>query len=132
MLSLFPQLFFLSPLEATLLRIAAALVFAYIAWQQFKHKDELARFRFPVVGSGEWIVWFAVLAEAAIAILLFIGFYTQAAAILAAIASLKYAFWSTRAPVFSPISRGTALLLFVITLTLVVTGAGPFAFDLPL
>jgi uncharacterized membrane protein YphA (DoxX/SURF4 family) len=132
MLSLFPQLFFLSPLSATLLRIAVALTFAFIAWQQFKRQDELAKFRFPVVGSGVWIVWLSIVIEVALAMMLFIGLYTQAIAVLAAIASLKYAVWSARLPLFSPISRGTALLLFVITMTLIVTGAGPFAFDLPL
>lgn len=130
--AVFPGLFFLTPLTATLLRVAAALVFGYVVWAQLERRKEFAAFRFPLVGAGEWIVWVAVVIEAAIALALFAGLYTQPAAILAAIASLKFAYWSTRAPAFAPLARGTCFLLLVISLSLIITGAGAFAFDLPL
>ena len=132
MLSIFPQILFLSPLSATLLRIAIAITFAYIAWRQYQNRTALSQVRFPVVGGGMWVVWFAAVVEVVLALFILFGLFTQIAAILTAIASLKFLYWSGKASSFSPISRGTALLLFVISLSLIVTGAGLFTFDLPL
>ena len=132
MLSVFPQILFLAPLSATLLRLAVALTFAYIAWMQLKRGDELARIRFPIVGGGMWIVWFSVVTEGAIALALLLGIFSQAAALLGLVAALKYVFWKKYAPAAVPITRGVGLLLAVICLSLIFTGAGAFAFDLPL
>lgn len=132
MLSVFPQILFLAPLSATLLRIAAALTFAYVIWKQAEHREDLARTRFPIVGSGMWIVWLSMFIEGGIALALFVGIYTQVAALLGAIAAAKYVLWKKYAPAAVPLTRGTSLLLLVVTLSLLVTGAGAFAFDLPL
>lgn len=132
MLSVFPQILFLAPLSATLLRVAAAFTFAYVVWKQAEHREDLARIRFPIVGSGMWIVWLSIIIEGSIALALFVGIYTQVAALLGAIAAAKYVFWKKYAPTAVPLTRGTSLLLLVVTLSLLVTGAGAFAFDLPL
>lgn len=132
MLTLFPEILFLSPAATALLRIAAALTFAYVVWTQLKRREELSRVRFPLVGKGEWIIWFSVIVEGAIAIALFAGIYTQLAALLGAVTAAKYWYWHKYTPAFAPLARGTSLLLLAITLSLVVTGAGAFAFDLPL
>ena len=101
MLSLFPQILFLAPLSATLLRVAAALTFAYVVWMQNAHRNEFGRTQFPIVGSGMWIVWFSLIVESAIGIALFTGLYTQLAALLGAISALKYMFWHKHAPAFT-------------------------------
>ena len=132
MLSLFPQILFLSPLAITLLRIAAALVFFSIAYTHYQKRQELSFLDFPIVGRGTWIPMLAVVFEFAIAIALGAGVYTQLAALLGAIAALKFFVLRKHYPAFVPISRTASALLFVICIPVMVTGAGAFAFDLPL
>ena len=132
MLSLFPQILFLAPLSATILRIAAALVFAYVAWRQIAQRETIAQTRSPVVGSGMWIVWFSTLSEGVVALGLFLGLFTQLCALVGFIIALKYIVWGRRYPAEFPLTRTASLLLAAVTLSLVFTGAGAFAFDLPL
>ena len=132
MFNTFPQLLTYGFFAPTLLRIAAAVVFAYLAYYHYQHKDAVAHTRFPVVGEGAWIAWLAMAVEAIVALGLLVGYHTQIAAILGALIALKAAFWSGKYPTFFVLSRGTAFLLLVICLSLLVTGAGALAFDLPL
>lgn len=132
MLSVFPELLFLSPLAPTLLRLGAGAVFLLLAWDHFERREELGRDRFIVVGSGAWIPIAAAIVELCIALALLLGAYLQVAAIFAAGAALKQFVWSAHYPRFFTLSRTSSALLFVIALSLIFTGAGAFAFDLPL
>lgn len=132
MLSLFPELLFLSPLAAALLRVAAACVFFYAVNAQVNRIDTLATVRVPILGSGAWIVWASITFDAVIGLCLLTGTYTQGAALAGllgiAIAMIGAPEYIARVP----IARGTLALTFVILISLVLTGAGAFAFDLPL
>ncbi len=136
MLNPFPTLLYLTFFAPTLLRIAAAVVFFYLAYHTLRRKDAIAAARFPLGLTGSWIVWLAVLAELLIAVCLFAGLYTQWAAILAALGALKALayrrLWPELSLLVFPISSGTSFLLLVISLSLIITGAGAFAFDIPL
>lgn len=132
MLILFPQLLFLSPLGATLLRIVAGGVFLSLAWDHWRRRDELAVVDFIVVGHGRWIPITAAAIELVVAMGLAVGAYAQLAAIGGALLALKGIVWHGRYPQFFPLSRTANVLLFAVCLSLVVTGAGAFAFDLPL
>ncbi|OGG57932.1 hypothetical protein A2853_03325 [Candidatus Kaiserbacteria bacterium RIFCSPHIGHO2_01_FULL_55_17] len=114
MLTIFPEILFLSPLAPFLIRIALAVLFGSVSWSHVQRLDALVR-------------TLAVL-EAAIAVLLAVGAWTQPAALVAsAIVVLWLALPNMRATAVS-----TALLALIMALSLVVTGAGAFAFDLPL
>ena len=128
----FPELLTYGFLAPTLLRVAAASVFAYLAYQHYKNRDDKAARRFPVLGDDLWVIWLAILIEAGIAAALFVGYYTQYAGILGAALAFKHIIWGGSYPRFFILPRSTALLLLVITLSLLATGAGAFAFDLPL
>lgn len=132
MLTPFPQLLMFEFFAPTILRIAAALIFIYLAYVHFGNRGALSRMRYPIVGSGAWIVWVSIILEVAIAAMLFFGYYTQYAAIAGAIFALKMLIWKGKYPTFFVLPRSTAILLLVILFTLLVTGAGAFAFDLPL
>ena len=132
MLNSFPNLLTYGFFAPTLLRVAAALVFAYLAYTHFKNKDQIAQTGFPIIGKGEWIAWLAVLIEGAAALGLFLGYYTQISAIVGAAVAIKSSFWSGKYPDFFILSRSTSFLLLIICLSLLVTGAGKLAFDLPL
>jgi hypothetical protein len=114
MLSLFPNILFLTPLAPFLIRAALAVLVALAAWRHLSGHDSLIK----------------VLSvfEIALAVALISGTWTQAAALLG-IVYMGLALAIPRIRVY-PIS--TILLSLVMFATLVVTGAGAFAFDLPL
>ena len=132
MLSLFPDLLFLAPVSATILRIAAGIVFLSLAWTHWQKRDEMGQISFLLVGRGTWIPVFASIIELVIGVGLILGFYAQAVALLGALAALKSFVWKRRYSGIFPLSRTESLLVFVICISLVFTGAGAFAFDLPL
>lgn len=132
MLSFFPQILFLAPLGTTLLRVTVAIAFLSIAYIQFTRREEISHGGLPVVGPG--IVWVnistAVIGLVGVALLL--GYATQLAALLALGVSIKHAIFAKRYPRAIPYCRGEYILLAVMCTVLVVSGAGAFAFDLPL
>ena len=132
MLSVFPEILFLSPFAATLLRITVAIVFLYAAIMQARRIEILSEVPVPVLGKGAWIVWASVLFDTTIGVLLLVGLYTQVAALVGAIAIIKSIVFVPSYLAQIPVSRGAAALTAVILLSLLLTGAGAFAFDWPL
>lgn len=114
MLSVFPEILFLSPLAPFLIRVALGILFAFAAWAHVQQQDSASRI--------------LSILEFGIAIALVIGAWTQPASLLG---SIVVAVWF-----FQPTNRvytmSTILLALVMTLSLIVTGAGAFALDLPL
>ena len=131
-LSIFPSLFYLSPLAPTLLRIAAALVFAQYSYNTYVRREELSRISFIVVGSGRWIPLITAAITALTAIGLFLGLYTQLAALVGALLALKMFVWHRRYPEFFRFSRTLSGLLLIVCISLLLTGAGAWGFDYPL
>lgn len=133
MLSVFPQLLFLSPLGLALLRVVAGLFFLYIGWFYISKRSEVHEQKVPVWRhTPEWLLIVGGLILAVVGCCLVAGFWTQPAALIGAIAAAKCAIFAKKYPGAFPFSRATWLLLLVISLSLVVSGAGSFAFDLPL
>lgn len=114
MLSLFPEILFLAPLSAFLIRVALAVLFGYAAWQHVRRSEVLLRT--------------LALLEVAIAAALLVGAWTQIVALVAGILSVM----SLLNPGIRSSARSTMLLALVMCVSLMVTGAGAFAFDLPL
>ena len=115
MLSVFPELLFLAPFSATLIRIAVAAVFAYDAYKNVQ-KDAV------------WKVLAAL--EGVVALLLFIGLYTQPTALAGFIVLTML--WYFELAGAKTISGITWALMAAMCFALVLTGAGALAFDLPL
>lgn len=111
MLSLFPELLFLTPLSAVVIRVAVACAFGYIATKRLSAPSVMRAF-----GAVEGLI----------AVLFFIGLYTQAAAIL----GIVLAFIHICVPRFRILPLSTVLLLVVMCLSLLVTGPGPFTFSI--
>ena len=108
MLSLFPELLFLAPFSALLIRLAAAAVVGYTAFQHIQVSNKALR----AIGAVEGVC----------AVLFFLGLYTQAASLLGIlIAGLHVLNTHVR---ILPLS--TMLLFLIMSLSLLVTGAGPF------
>ena len=132
MLSLFPQILFLAPLSATLLRITAGLVFLYLAYFHYTNhragSEELSR----LIGGASVVMYVYVLIELAVAVGLIAGAWTQAFALVGFVIALKVLLLRRSLKELRPLSSLSYALLSAICLSVVVTGAGIFAFDLPL
>ena len=131
MLNPFPTLLYLTFFAPTLLRVAAALVFFYVAYTQYRHHDEISRLPFPVIGGAQFI-WLAAIFHIAVGSMLLFGYYTQIASLLAIVGLIKGLWLNRRYPSVVILPNSTILLLLVICLSLLITGAGAFAFDIPL
>lgn len=114
MLSLFPQILFLAPFSAFMIRIALACVLAFVAWKHFSREETDLR----ALG----------VLELAAAAALVGGIWTQGVALAGFVAALLGIVF----PRMRVLPMSTMLLALVMLLSLVVTGAGVFAFDLPL
>lgn len=132
MLTYFPSLLTFSFFAPTLLRVTAAAIFFYLTYNHYKHRSRIGQEHFPVIGRGEWVAWVAILAEVAVGLGLLLGYSTQIASLVGMLLAFKYGFWSGRYPSFFILTRMSAFLLFMLLLSLVFTGAGALAFDLPL
>lgn len=108
MLSLFPELLFLAPFSALLIRLAAAAVVGYIAIQHIQVSGKSLR----AVGVVEGVC----------AILFFLGLYTQAASLL----GIMIGGIHVLNPRVRILPMSTMLLFLIMSLSLLVTGAGPF------
>ncbi len=137
MLNIFPHLLVLGFFAPTLLRIGVAGVLLYMAFFYIAHREQIGRASLPFIGArGEVFAWLSALAVGILGLMLLFGYYTQVAALLTALALPKYfiyrRYWPQLLPLFFPLSRATYLLLCIICLSLLVSGAGALAFDLPL
>lgn len=127
----FPSLLNYQIFAPTLLRVAAGIIFIYLAYVHYQRREQIGSINFPVIGRASWVGWFAVLLEAIIGLALIFGYYTQIAAIVGGLGALKHIIWRNKFPSFFILPRTAAFLLLVILLSLLVTGAGIFAFDVP-
>lgn len=132
MLNPFPQLLDFAFFAPTLLRTTAAMVFLYVAYKQYGRRQEIARLRFPIVGHGAWIATLVVGFHTVVGAMLFFGYYTQVVALLGSIGLLKGWWLNKRYPSVVILPNSTILVLLAVMLSLLLTGAGALAMDLPL
>ncbi len=126
----FPQFFFLAPLFVPLvLRVAAGIVYLYVAWHTYSHRVEVAATRLPIIGKAGWAVMFAVVVEVLIGLSLLLGYYAQVGALIGALGALKFLVLKNRIGGYDPISRTASFLLLATCLCVLIAGAGAFAFD---
>lgn len=128
----FPALLVYSFFAPTLLRIALACVYFSLVYFNLKHKDAVSEINFPGVGHGAWIPLCSAAAYAAIGGMLLLGYYTQVTALVAILANIKVLVLMRNRPAMMPLSPASLLLMSVMLLSLLVTGAGALALDLPL
>lgn len=116
MLALWPlsELLFLGPFAALFIRLALAYIFG---------RSAIARLR-----TGTPLLKAFGVIDGALALAFFFGTYTQVAALIGLVCT---AAWLLKQS-WNPYPRSTTALALVMCLSLLVLGAGPFAFDLPL
>jgi len=134
MLNPFPDLFTYSLLAPFILRLVAGLIFVDLGFLAFKNEKErwvvsLAILRIPhqqkvikVLGSLEIIG----------GLMLLLGFYTQIAALVLALFTFAESYIEYKDPEILKRSLVFYVMLLAILLSLLLSGAGTFAVDLPL
>ena len=133
MLNPFPDLLTYGFFVPTLLRASAACIFFLLAQKLVIDRKKIAATSFPIVGTTPaWIISVGGACVAILGVLLFVGYATQWAALVGALIALKYLFLLSRYPALKQFSRSTYVLLFVICISLLFSGAGALAMDLPL
>ena len=132
MLNTFPDLLVLGFYAPTIIRVAVACLFLYSAYAAYQHRRASAHAVLPIVGAVSWAAGFAAAVYLAVGLMLLAGYYTQIAAILGAVAALKGLALGTRFGSLFPYSRSTYVLILAVCLSLLLSGAGQFAYDLPL
>ncbi len=116
MLNPFPVQF-LTPLTFLLLRVVLGVIFILAGYRMLISEQGNAFqkvFGVLLMGTGT---------------LFTLGLYTQIAAIVGAILTVSGLVWPH---IFEKTSRMSLLFMFIISISLFITGAGPFAFDLPI
>ena len=114
MFSIFPPLLTYSGLAPLLLRLTLGAVLALWAYGKYKTDKKVAGL------------------EAVLAIALIVGIFTQLAALFTAILLGTRLYSKIKAKAFLTDGVNYFLILFIISICLIVTGAGYLAFDLPL
>lgn len=123
MLTLFPDLLTYSFFGPTVVRLALGGILVALAVRHFAARDRVEN-RFVAVGIAAL--------EGVSGTLIVAGLFTQAAALASLIVSIKLRPVAAKYPaIFSP-DAFALLCMAAISLLLIVTGPGAFAFDLPL
>ena len=134
MLNVFPELITFVLFAPFMLRVAVGILFFFwgirLLWRE-KHAEAASTLRVEWGSMGVFFIWYLAFTEILLGLTLIAGFFTQIAAIVGMIISGKLYFYSTRYPIVAHADKTTYFLIFIICLSLLLTGAGIFAIDLP-
>lgn len=132
-LNIFPFFLDYGLLAPFFIRVAAGLIFLDLGVLKLnKERGRWLALYQNFLKGGPGLLTGVALIEAVGGILLLIGLYTQIAAIVLAILSFFNLYFEWRDPAFVRRSFAFHLMLFVMTVSLVFSGAGFLAFDYPL
>ncbi len=127
------QFLFLAPISASLLRVTLGLYVLYFAYHLYGVREALTHRKLPVIGHMKaWLVWIGVVVAGVVGTMLFVGYLTQLVAIIAGVIFAKLWWFSPDLDGLGFYNRSTIFLLIVICISIFMTGAGLYAFDLPL
>jgi putative oxidoreductase len=134
MLNPFPDLLVYSLLAPLILRIVAGFIFVDLGKLSFREEKERWKISLGVLGISNPILGVKILGLVEIigGLMLIVGFYTQIAALILATLTLAQVYIEYKNPEVLKRNIVFYLLLFAITISLLFSGAGAFAMDLPL
>lgn len=119
MFSLFPSLFAFEGFAPFFLRITLGIIFIYWAYPKLKDHNNSKEMTLGIL-------------ESIIGLFLIFGLMTQLIAIISTIIFAVYLIKKIKEKAFLTNGVNYYFILFIISLTLIFTGAGLFAIDLPL
>ena len=130
----FPELLTFSLLAPTLLRLTLGVFIILLGYAKFKNPYKGVTEFFEALGfkPSEYYVKTLAITEIVMGVALFVGFLTQIAALIIAVITFVSFIITTRHPETGLEKSSIYALFFVIAISLVLTGAGLLAIDLPL
>ncbi|MFH1473254.1 MAG: DoxX family protein [bacterium] len=134
MLNPFPELLTFATMGPFMLRVVLGLIFLELGLLKFRGEKQrwIASFDTLNLYPAELLVAFYALLQMVGGLMLVLGLYTQIAALLFVVFSGTELFVEYKAREILKRDLVFYLLLFTISLSLLLTGAGAFAFDIPL
>ena len=134
MLNPFPDLLTYSQLAPFILRVILGLIFVDLAFLKFGREKIEWKKRFEALGlrPADILVALYAILQFAAGIMLIAGFYTQIAALIIAIFSGTELYIEYKNASILKRDLVFYILIFAIAISLLLTGAGAFAFDIPL
>lgn len=124
MLNTFPELLTYGFFAPLLLRACIAFALLFLAFTQWKRRHE--------VKASPTYVWVSMAARTVAGIALLLGYGTQIAALLAIVIFVVGLQTKRRYPSIVTFPTSTVIVLVVMCISLLTTGGGAFAMDLPL
>lgn len=134
MLNTFPTLLSFAFLAPTIIRIVAGVSFARFGWLKLtRDKENKIKF-FNLIGLKPAInfLWIVALLEIISGTMIAIGFLTQISSIIASLVMGASIIIKIMSPKALPNTLDFYILFFAIFISLILSGAGMFAFDIPL
>lgn len=140
MLNPFPTLLNFSFFAPTILRVFIGVYFIHLGYIKYTKKepardhaiDLLYFFNSLNIGPSIYYVKTLAIIEMIVGIFLCLGFFVQISSIITAIISFVFLIISLKQKDLRILKPAEYALLFAISLSLIFTGAGLFAIDLPL
>ncbi len=134
MLNIFPNILFLGILAPMMLRILVGAIFIEFGYSKITQDKKIKIDFFEKVGlkPGIFYVWFLGLAEIIIGSALILGVLTQVVALAGSLIMLGVIYLKTKLPEGLANSKMYYFMIFVILISLILTGAGAFAVDVGL
>lgn len=134
MLNPFPDLLVYSLLAPFILRVVAGLIFMNLGVLAFKNEKErwIISLSTLNISNPKLAVKIFGAIEIISGISLILGFYTQIAALILALLTFAEAYVEYKDPTILKRNFVFYIMLLAITLSLLLSGAGAFAIDLPL
>lgn len=134
MLNPFPELLVYSMLAPFILRVVVGLIFLDLGFLLFKSEKErwLSSLSVLRVPKPETVIKILGAIKIAGGIMLFAGFYTQIAALILAIIIFAETYIEFKDPKILKRNFVFYVLILTILISLLLSGAGAFAIDLPL
>ncbi|OGD68075.1 hypothetical protein A2996_02495 [Candidatus Campbellbacteria bacterium RIFCSPLOWO2_01_FULL_34_15] len=134
MLNTFPNLLILGLIAPTILRITAGLLFARFGLLKLTKDRQSKIVFFETIGLRPAVFWLwtVALIEIISGLFIFVGFLTQISSIVAGIIMFISIVIKIVKPKALPNTLDFYILFFVVFISLIFSGAGLFAFDMPL
>lgn len=134
MLNIFPELITFVLFAPLLLRTIVGIYFLHWGLQLFKkdrYADCASSLRIEWGSLGIIFIWYLSFFEILVGAFLIAGFLTQAAAIGGMLIAGKLYYLRRAYPSVATAEGTTYILMFVISLSLLLSGGGAFAIDIP-
>jgi|TARA_Y100000310_G_scaffold122869_2_gene121625 uncharacterized membrane protein YphA (DoxX/SURF4 family) len=134
MLNPIPELLTLGFFAPFILRVVAGLIFLSLG---YRHAVKERAATTAAVNErwgqvGTFFVWYLGIAEVTAGLLILLGLWTQIGAVIGAVIAVKMLLLKRKHAVLAKESTAFYGLLLAICLSLLISGAGALAFDLPL